>query len=900
VQTTLLTTKLYIPPYRETLVARPRLTALLSNALAQGFTLVSAPAGYGKTTLVSSWLRETGIPGAWLSLEESDNDPVRFLQYLLTALQQIIPSVHFDLLDLVEGVQPASLQALMNILINEIAKSESRFVLVLDDFHLIQDQLILDIVTFLLDHLPAQRMHMVLISRTDPPLPLSRLRGRNQMVEIRADQLRFTSDEAAAFLNGVMDFNLSAEDISAMEVRTEGWIAGLQLAALSMQGCKDIPGFITAFGGSHHYIVDYLADEVLNRQDEQTRAFLLQTSILSRMCASLCNSLVNVRADEHPPDGQGMLETLEKMNLFIIPLDEERRWYRYHHLFADALNRRLEYQFPEILPELYHRASVWYEKNGLIADAIQSALSAGERERAAELVEQNGCYLLMSGEVLTLLKWMEAVEHYFQAHPWLLIQKGWALTLASRMEPAEQAFQAAEHLVAALEPSPDVNSMVGTISAGRAYWADIQGDVPEATRLAGQALDLLPDTDPLSRSMRSVATGALAKTRWMMGDLVQARQIYDKAVKIGRAANNAEMVINTNDAIAGILMEQGQLRQAERLLLDTLPMTVRPDGQRLPLSAQIYSRLGKVYYEWNQLEQAAHFTHLCLEVSQQWGNREMQAIGRVVLAWVEQAQGNLEKAQALMRTAEQLNRDHRLYPGNSIWIEAALDRFWLTQGSLGRVSQRIQASGINLADEITYLHELRYLTLLRWLLACGDYDAALGLAERMLQKAKDENRIIRVVELLVLQSLAYQGKKDMNAAVTTLAKAVSSAQPEGYQRVFLDEGELIMKLLYLVRSNQDTTGYAGELWEAFGPVSGPAPVPAQLLIEPLSAREIEVLKLIEAGLSNQEIASKLFISITTVKRHISNIYAKLDVKTRTQAVSRGKELGFFKDNPSRE
>jgi LuxR family maltose regulon positive regulatory protein len=892
-QSTLLSTKLYIPSPRETLVTRPRLTAILSNALTKGFTLVSAPAGYGKTTLVSSWLRETGIPSAWLSLEESDNDPVSFLQYLLTALQSIVPGVRLDLLDLVEGIQPTSLQAIMNILINEITKEDSQFVLVLDDFHLIQNQFILDIMAFLLDHIPAQQMHLVLISRMDPPLPLSRLRVRNQMIEIRADQLRCTPAEVAAFLNGVMGFCLSAEDISAMDARTEGWIAGLQLAALSMQGRKDIPGFITAFRGSHHYIVDYLADEVLKRQDEQIRSFLLRTSILSRMCAPLCNSLVDVRADADPLDGQSMLETLEKMNLFIIPLDEERRWYRYHHLFADALNRRLEYQFPEILPDLYRRASVWFEKNGVIAEAIQYALSAGDPERAAQLVEQNGCHLLMSGEVFTLLKWMEAVEQYFQARPWLVIQKGWALTLAGHMEPAEQTFRVAERLVSALEPTPDVKTMVGTISAGRAFWADNQGNIPEAARLAQQALEILPDTDPLSCSMRSVATGALAKTRWMVGDLDQAKQIYARAAEIGRAANNDEIMIDTNNDIAVILMEQGQFRQAERLLLEALPMTVRADGQRLPLSARVYSELSKVYYEWNQIEQAVHFADLCLEVSQQWGNLELQAIGRVMLARLAQAQGNLEKAQALIRTADQLNRDNQLYPWNSIWIEAALDRFWLTLGSLERVSQRVRASGLNPTDEITYFHEVQYITLLRWLLACGDYDAAIGLAERMLQKAKDDHRMLRVVELLVLQSLAYQGKKDLNAAVTALAEAVSLAQPEGYQRVFLDEGERVGKLLYLVKSKQDPTGYASDLLEAFGPITELAPVPAQLLIEPLSAREIEVLKLVEAGLSNQEIGAKLFISVATVKRHISNLYAKLDVKTRTQAVSFGKELGFF-------
>jgi LuxR family maltose regulon positive regulatory protein len=435
--------------------------------------------------------------------------------------------------------------------------------------------------------------------------------------------------------------------------------------------------------------------------------------------------------------------------------------------------------------------------------------------------------------------------------------------------------------------------MVGTISAGRAYWADIQGNIPEAARLAQQAMDLLPDTDPMSCSMRSVATGALAKTKWMIGDFHQARQIYDQAVEICQATNNDEMLINTNTDIAVILMEQGQLRQAERLLLETLKTAIRPDGQRLPLSARVYSELSKVYYEWNQLEQAEHYAHQCLEVSQQWGNIEQQAIGNIMSAKLEQANGNLEQAHALMRTADQLNLDNRLNLWNTIRIEAALDRFWLSLGSLERVAQRIKASDINPADDITYLHEIKYLTLLRWLLAREDYDSALGLAAGMLQKAQNDHRMLKVVELLVLEALAYLGKKETAVAVTTLSRSVALAQPEGYKRVFLDEGELVQKMLHLVKSNQDATGYARELLEAFSPVSATVPIQVQLLIEPLSGREIEVLKLIEAGLSNQEIASRLFISITTVKKHISNIYAKLDVKTRTQAISRGKEMGFF-------
>jgi ATP/maltotriose-dependent transcriptional regulator MalT len=893
VETTLLSTKLFVPPIRERLVARPRLAAILSNALGKGFTLISAPAGYGKTTLVSSWLYETGISCAWLSLEESDNDPVRFLQYMLTALQAVVPTIRLDLLDMVEGIHPAPFQALMSILINEITRQSGRFVLVMDDFHLIHDQFILDSVAFLLDHLPAQQMQIVMITRSDPPLPLSRLRVRNQMVEIRAEQLRFTPVEVATFVNDVMGLDLPIAEISAIHERTEGWIAGLQLAGLSMQDCQDISGFISSFTGNHHYILDYLADEVLRLQDEPTRLFLLETSILSRMCASLCDSLLQTEDEEQPLNGQDMLENLEKRNLFIIPLDKERCWYRYHHLFADALNRRLEHLFPDLLPILFRKASAWYERNGLFGEAIQYALSAGDQERAAQLVEQNGCYLLMSGELITLLKWMDAVEPYFQAHPWLVIQKGWALTLAGRIEPAEQVFQTAEQLVSSLAPSPDVSSMIGTISAGRAYCADIEGNTSESARLAGQALDLLPDTDPLSCSMRSVATGVYGKTIFLSGDLERARLIYDQALEIGKTADNVEMVINTTADICDLLLEQGRLGQAAQLLIEALPMTLRPDGQRLPLSAGIYSRLSSVYYEWNQLEQAQHFAEQCLEISRQWGNLDQQAIANIVLGKVEQAKGNLEKAGKIMSIAYQINRDNRLYPWISYWIQAALNRFWLSLGSMERVSKEMQAQSIDLTGEITFLHELRYVSVLRLLLVSGDLDATLGLVQRMLAIAEQSQRMARVVELLILQSLAYLGKKDFNKATDTLSRAVALAQPERFTRVFVDEGEGVRKLLFLVKSNPDVAGYANELLDAFGPGSGHEPDQGQLLIKPLSEREIEVLKLIQSGLSNQEIGSKLYISMGTVKRHISNIYSKLDVKTRTQAISRGKELGFF-------
>ena len=401
----LLRTKFYVPPIRSTQIARPRLADLIIAGLERSLILVSAPAGYGKTTLVSNWLKETQIPSAWLSLDGGDNDPIRFLQYLVASLQSIAPGIEDNLLGLLQRIQPAQFDNGINLLVNELASVSDPFVLVLDDFHVIQSEPVLKILSYLLEHLPPQ-MHLAILTRTDPPLPLARLRVRGQLLDIRAEQLRFNQAEIAAFLNETMGLTLSANDLSAMERRTEGWIAGLQLAALSMQGCQDIHGFVSAFTGSHHYVMDYLAEEVLRLQPRQVGTFLLQTSILDRLCGALCEAVVDVDTAE-PVDGQGRLETLEEMNLFVIPLDDERHWYRYHHLFADVLRKRLEHQFPHLLPELHRRASQWYEQNGFIAESIQHAIVAGDQERAAQLIEQNGCFLLMSGEVDTLLNWTD-------------------------------------------------------------------------------------------------------------------------------------------------------------------------------------------------------------------------------------------------------------------------------------------------------------------------------------------------------------------------------------------------------------------------------------------------------------------------------------------------------------
>jgi LuxR family transcriptional regulator, maltose regulon positive regulatory protein len=887
----ILATKLFAPPLRTGWILRQRLVEQLNTSSQCKLTLVSAPAGYGKTTLVSSWLQETDIPSAWLSLDEGDNDPIRFFQYFITSLRKLIPDIGADLPGMLQSVQPPSFDVLINLLINETIRQTSPFFVVLDDFHVIYSQPVLDMVMFLLEHMPPH-MHLVLLSRVDPPFPLSRLRVRNQLVDIRADQLRFTLDEIAVFLNEIMGLRLPADDLDAIGTRTEGWIAGLQLAALSMQNCRDIHGFVSAFTGSHYYVMDYLVEEVLKSLPTNINTFLLQSSILNRLCGPLCEAVID--ADPaRPVDGQATLETLEQMNLFLIPLDEERHWYRYHHLFADVLNKRLEHQFPHLRPELHRRASQWYEQNGFLAESINQAIAAGDQDRAAHLIEENGCFLLMSGEVSTFLNWTSTIEFQSEAHPWLAIQKAWALALTGDLERVEPTLQAPEKLLAPLVHTMEVRTLLGTIAAARAQCANSRGNSQLAAEYAQEALRQLPDCSSISQSIRSVATSILGDASWVNGNLKEAIQAYTEAIQIGREAKNLNMVIIANSNIADILMTQGQLHRAADTYTQSLQMAVRPDGQRSPLAAKIFVGMGRLSYEWNRLDDAEQNIRQCMELSRIWRDIGQQAYACAIQARLEQARNNPEKAHEAMREAELLIGEHPLSPHWSIQVRADLTRVWLAQGNLESPSQRIQKRGLKINDEIPYQRESEYVLLLRVLLAQGDHEAAIILSTRLLQQAEATGQVGLVIESLILQALAYQGKKEAEQALAALERALALAKPEGYVRIFLDEGEAMTRLLCQAQSRQVGNGYASELLSRIGKISGMTQPSMQLLAEPLTTREVEVLKLIEAGSSNQEISEQLVISIATVKRHISNIYTKLGVKSRTQALAIGKELKIF-------
>ena len=664
-----------------------------------------------------------------------------------------------------------------------------------------------------------------------------------------------------------------------------------------MQGRKNVHDFVSAFTGSHYYIMDYLVEEVLSLQTQTVGTFLLQSSILDRMCGSLCEAVV--KADQVGSfDGQAMLEALDQANMFVVPLDRERRWYRYHHLFVDVLNRRLEQADPGVLPDLHRRASQWYEQSGLLFDAIRHAQLANDLDRAAQLLAQNGCLLLLRGEVTNLLRMIETVEPYSQTLPWIAIQKAWALCLTGQVDQAEGALEIAARLLSPLPVTDDQRTMLGTLTAARAHRANQRGETGRALDLARQALDYLPTSSDLCCSLRSVASSLLGDACWTDGNLADAQRAYADSVSASQTAGNISVVIIASSNLADALMGQGKLQHAARIYSETSQMVTMADGSISPLAGRVYAGLARISYEWNRMDDAARYARQAIELSGSWGSLEYQATGHVVLASLAHVQGRSDEAREAMRVAEHLMREHQPTPWRSDCVMSGLARLWVAQGDLERALYLIQESGApidNLPREGKISHQLEplYLILLRLHLAQNEGDAALALAHWLLQQLEGTSRTARVIEALVLQALAFQAKRDVDQALAALRMAFSLTRPEGYVRTFLEEGDAMTRLLFQAKSRQTGTGYAAELLSAMGHAFGRAVPPAQLLIEPLTSRELEVLKLVEAGYSNQEIATRLVISMPTVKRHISNIYAKLGISTRTQAVSRAKELNLF-------
>ncbi len=884
----LLRTKLFIPPLRAKLVGRPRLTEKLNAGIDKALILVSAPAGYGKTTLVSGWLRETGIASTWLSLDEDDNEPRRFLQYLITAIQKIVPTVPGDAVQMLSGAAAAPVEALLTVVINEISLQSKQLILVLDDLHLIHTQPVLDALRFLIEHIPPE-LHVVLLSRSDLPLPLARMRARGQIQDLRAQDLRFDRHEVAAFLNEVMGLGLTSTDIASIEARTEGWIAGLQLAALSLQGSRDAHSFVSEFASRQDYMVDYLVEEVLNAQPEHIRMFLLQTSGLGRMCGELCDALLEP-APGLLPGGQATLEALDEMNLFVIPLDDERRWYRYHHLFADVLHKHLRQLDAELALRLDGRAAGWFEANGYLPEAIHHSISAGNHENAVRLIVQNGCSLLIRGEVLTLERWLDAVEDCAPNEPWLRIYRGWIAVLTGGADEVEGHLRQAEALIARQPARSDSATMKGTIAAARAQTANVQGRAEAAADFARQALPYLTATDATTASLRVVAIALLGDASTISGELDVAWEAYNEAKPFIKSAGDVHLSIVLNSNLANILIEKGELRRAASIYRETLEMAALPGGRIASIVGRAWIELALVGYEWNQLDEAAEQLERGLALCKPWGNRDMVAIALAVKARLSAVQGDAAQVRQDMEDADQLVRDYRLAPTRANLVKAVLVRLWLAQGELRRVVDMVSESGIEGVTEVPYLREPEFITLIRLRLAQGEPAAALGLSKHLLPQVRAARRNNRLLELEVLQTLALQMEGDIDQALACLGSALALARPEGYIRSFLDEGEGMARLLYLAKVRGIEGSYAAELLEAARGSQEGKGTPAQLLAKALTTRELEVLRLVDRGCSNQDIAAKLYLSLATVKRHLSNIYTKLDASGRTQALARSKEL----------
>jgi LuxR family maltose regulon positive regulatory protein len=907
----LLTTKLYIPPVRRDLVSRPRLIERLNDGLHRGhrLSLVSAPAGFGKTTLLSEWVATCGRPTAWLALDSGDNDTARFLAYLIAALQTIEESIGTGVLDRFQAPQPPPIEELLTALINQIDTISIGFVLVLDDYHLITAQRIHEALAFLLDH-PPQNMHLVVATRADPPWQFARLRGRGQLTELRLADLQFTPDEATVFLNQVMGLRLSADDITALTSRTEGWIAGLQLAALSMQDRQDLPGFIAALTGSQHHILDYLVEEVLHRQSESVQAFLLRTSILDRLTGPLCDAL-SLEHEADVGDGQAMLNRLERANLFVIPLDERHQWYRYHHLFADSLRVCLEQAWPGRVPEYHRRASRWYEQHGYLGEAIEQALSADDLDRAACLIEQAAESTLMRSEFTTFLSWMEALpEEVTRARPLLHVyHAGIELMNGLPLQAAEARLREAM----AVEPSCAVSGAVVTFQT---LIAAYRGDTHRSIELSRQALALLAEDNLF---LRSLVAAFLGITYLWSGDFATAASALGEAVRIGRQIGNLTFTVLALCHLGELHIVRGRLHEARAFYEQALERAKDSRGRCLPIAGVALMGMGYLLREWNDLEVARRHLVEGIELAARW-EQTGTFTGFISLALVEQALGDQEAARAAIRQARQVAVEFSGMEMAAIVAGVYQARLWIQQGDLDavirwaeerRLEERIEAGELEEGSRtVPFLYAaLEYLAYAEARIAQGQPAEALAVLSPLLSVTEAGGWTMFVIETLVLQSLAFQALSEAPRAMRCLERALSLAEPEGFVRAFVDRGAPMAALLKQFLEAQQNGGqapsrgiapdYVGRLLDAFGQgeetqPGEPLPPPSPLaLVEPLTKREVEVLRLLATELTSAGMARELVVSVHTVRSHIKSIYAKLDVHSRYEAIARATELNLL-------
>jgi len=911
--TTLLSTKLYIPPQRPALVPRLRLIQQLDAWLPRKLTLVSAPAGFGKTTLVSEWVRHCNRPVAWFSLDPHDNDLPRFLTYLIAALQRIDGNLGVDIMAALGASQSPEIAPLLTRLVNEIEVIQEESILVLDDYHLIDSKSVNEVLNFLIEHLPPS-MHLVIAGRADPPLPISRLRVQGEVNEIRTPDLRFTETEVNTLLNDLMGFDLSPEDIAILERRTEGWVASIQLAVLSMHGRDDWHEFISDFSGSHRFVIDYLVDEVIAHQTKDVQAFLRQTSILEQFCTPLCDAVVS----EKGIGSKGIIDYLDHSNLFLIPLDDRREWYRYHHLFGDFLEQRLRDKEPERISELHSRASQWYETEGMVDDAIRHALAAGKMDRAARLVDGIAASLIVRKESNKLLKLVEllAVDRC-QNYPVLCIYHAWALLFLGQLEAVEPILKVAETNRDKL-PGVPISGFATTV---RSYVANQMGNLPKAIDLAKQALEQMSEASPEKDTLihRGAAVIWLGVNHRYLGDLDKARKFFTEAASLNLEGGNIYGALAAMDQSADLMLNQGQLHQAEEIYRQGLQMArswsdEQGGGRGILLAASgLHLGLGTVLYQKNDLVGAETYIRRAIELDE-LGETWRVILTYRMLAYLKQAEGDYEDAFGLLGKACAIRDESSVRPVN-ISAEPSLEQLRILLSRvhpemaqlLSDVARRVDALGLHPDDDVNfssagYSQESEYSDLARALIALDQAADALPLLDRLLEGARSMGRQGDETRYLVLFTLAHHALNDMPAALGTLSQALTMAEPQGYVRLFVDEGKPMLELLEILKGQSSAVirKYVEKLLAVFEKMSDnesrtikAGRLSSSSLVDPLSERELEVLRLMAAGLKYKEVADQLFISVNTVRHHTRNVYSKLNVNNRAQAIARGKELDLL-------